>query len=185
MSGLNATTLLLSALAVAGDYSQVPIPSKRVYGRVRDQLLNPSSIELKKLSQLKTKDASGRIVDSAQVYALIFRGSDGQGIVAYFTTPEDSLAVPIGFRQPAVMRNSPEHRKMMYPGGRKVPIGVTSAQMTFLNPKTGRLETKVYRDRVAAQLSLIPTRGTLVGQLLLVLPDMNRSFVCGAFKVPK
>jgi hypothetical protein len=57
--------------------------------------------------------------------------------------------------------------------------------MMFVNPKTGLLETKVYRDQVTLQLNLIPKKDQFLGQILLVMPDVNRSFVCGAFKVPR
>lgn len=170
---------------MAGDYSRVPIPTKRAYGRVRDQLFTPVSFQIKPVSVLKTKDRSGAIVDSAHVFSLVIRGDDGQGFAAYFTTARNSLAFPIGIRQAAMMRGSSDYLKTMFPAGRRVPIGLTSAQMTFLNPKTQRLETKVYRDRVALQLNLIPSRDQFLGQILLVLSDVNRSFVCGAFKVSR
>jgi hypothetical protein len=64
------------------------------------------------------------------------------------------------------------------PGERRVPIGLISAQMMFVNPKKGLVETKVHRDRVTLQLNLIPSKDQFLGQILLVLPDVNRSFVC-------
>lgn len=163
----------------------MPIPTKRAYGRVRDQLFTPVSVQIKPVSVLRMKGSSGKIVDSAQVYSLLVRGGDGQGFAAYFTTPRNTLSSPVGIRQAAMTGGSSEYLKAMYPSGRRVPIGLTSAQMTFLNPKSGRLETKVYRDGVALRLNLIPTRDQYLGQILLVLPDVNRSFICGAFKVPK
>lgn len=181
---LGVCVIVFAATSLAGDYSRVPMPSKRAYGRVRDQLLTPVSFQIKPVSWLKTKDRLGKVMDSAQVFALVVRGSDGQGFAAYFTTDRNTLASSIGIRQAAMKRGSSEYLKAMYPAGRRVPIGLTSAQMTFLNPKTNRLETKTYRDRVSLQLSLIPGRDQLLGQILLVLPDMNRSFVCGAFKAP-
>lgn len=176
---------VMTSTSLAGDYSRVPIPSKRAYGRVRDQLFTPTEFQIKRVSVLKTKDRNGKVVDTAQVFSLIVRGDDGQGFVAYFTTPRDSLEVTVGIRQAALMRGSSAYAKALFPPGRRVPIGLTSAQMMFVNPKTGRLEAKTYRDRVSLQLNLIPNRDRLLGQVLLVLPDMNRSFICGAFKVPK
>lgn len=177
--------LVLAATTLAGDFSRVPIPKKRAYGRVRDQLLDPVGIQVKPVSRVMTKDKKGKIVDSAQVFALVFRGSDGQGFVLYFTTPRDSLEIPVGIRQAAFTRGTAEYQQVLFSSKRKVPIGATSAQMMFINPKTQRLETKVYRDRVCAQLTLVPTKDVILGQVLLVLPDMNRSFVCGAFKLPR
>jgi hypothetical protein len=176
---------LVGACSIAGDYSRVPIPSKRVYGRVREQLLAPTIVSLRPVNRLASKDLTGKIVDSARVYGLIIQAGGGQGIVVYFTTKHDSVGRPIGIRQSAMKRDSLLYRQMMFPEGRRVPIGVTSAQMMFINPKTQRMETKVYRDHISAQLTLSPVGGHIVGQVLVVLPDMNRSFVCGAFKVPR
>ncbi len=178
-------SLGLIACSFAGDYSRVPIPSKRAYGRVRDQLFTPTTFQLKHVSVLRSKNSGGEIVDSAQVFSLIFKGDDGQGLVVYFTTPKNSFEFPIGIRQAAMIRGTAPYQQALFTSGRKVPIGVTSAQLMFINPKTGQLETKVYRDRVACQLNLVPTKEQFLGQVLLVLPDMNRSFVCGAFKVPR
>ena len=177
--------VIFAATTLAGDYSRVPIPSKRAYGRVRDQLFTPSIFQIKPVSILKSKNQQGKVVDSAQVYALQMKGADGQGFVAYFTTPRNTLKSVVGIRQASLSRNTAEFKDALFPGIRRVPIGLTSAQMTYLDPRTDRLATKVYRDRVALQLNLIPAKDQFLGQILLVLPDMNRSFVCGAFKVAK
>ncbi len=185
MKHLGTLISVLAAQSLAVDYSRVPIPSKRAFGRVRDNLISPSLIKLKSVSTLKSKNRDGKVADTTTVYSLLLTGSDGQGFVAYFTTPRNSLAHTIGIRQSALTRDSKEYTDALFSGGRRVPIGLTSAQMMFVNPKTGRLETKVYRDRVAMQLNLIPSKDQTLGQILLVLPDVNRSFVCGAFKVPR
>jgi hypothetical protein len=185
MRFLGTLVVILAATSLAGDFSRVPIPSKRAYGRVRDQLFTPSFIQLKQVSILKSKNREGQVVDSAKVFTLLLKGSDGQGFAACFTTPRNSLAKSTGIRQSALTRGTSAYNAALFPGERRVPIGLTSAQMMFVNPKTGLLETKVYRDRVTLQLNLIPSKDQFLGQILLVLPDVNRSFVCGAFKVPR
>ena len=177
--------VILAATSLAGDFSRVPIPSKRVYGRVRDQLFTPSFIQLKQASILKSKNREGKVVDSARVFTLLLKGRDGQGFAACFTTPRDSITSFNGIRQASLTRGTSAYKAALFPGARRVPIGLTSAQMMFVNPKTGLLETKVYRDQVTLQLNLIPKKDQFLGQILLVMPDVNRSFVCGAFKVPR
>ena len=168
----------LAATSLAGDFSRVPSPSKRAYGRVRNQLFTPSFIQLKQVSILKSKNWEGNLVDSVRVFTPILRGSDGQGFAACFTTQRNSLAKSTGIRQATLTNGTSAYKAALFPDEKKVPIGLTSAQMIFLNPKTGLLETKVYRDRVTLQLNLIPSKDQFLGQILLVLPDVNRSFVC-------
>jgi hypothetical protein len=168
----------LAATSLAGDFSRVPSPLNRACGRGLDQLFTISFIQVKQVSILKSKNWEGKVVDSARVFVLLLKASDVRGFAACFTTRRNSLAKSTGIRQATLTHGTSAYKATLFPDERKVPIGLISAQMMFVNPKKGLVETKVHRDRETLQLNLIPSKDQFLGQILLVLPDVNRSFVC-------
>lgn len=184
--GVGVLAFAFPVICGSADLSGVPLSSKRAYGRLIDRPFQLSQAKLKKLGQISAKNRRGAVTDVAQVWALSLEGGGGQGFVLYFTAEIGEEITKLAYRRPPVLRSTPEYRKVMFTFGdqvRSVPIGVTSAQMLFLNPKSGKVESKVYRDMFTARLLLQRGKSDMMGQVLLLMPDQKKSFVYGAFKV--
>jgi hypothetical protein len=187
MSGLGRIGWVLASFAslttYAADFSGVPITGKRAYGRVRDTSMIISRAVIKKLGKVESKDARGKVNGSAQIYALSLTARDGSGFIAYFTVPDDLSIYNVNYRRRPNLTGTHEYRENMRMRNSKVPLGITSAQMLFWHPNKREMQSKVFRSLFSARLvlgSLTPSG--ITGQMILVMPDMRKSFVSGAFK---
>jgi hypothetical protein len=177
------TFLTLPLCAHSADFSAVPISGKRAYGRVRDTSMIIQSASLKRLNVIESKDSQGNVNGRAQVYGLSLLARDGTGFVLYFTTPTDSSLMNLNYRRRPNLAGTPEYRANLLMNAYRIPMGLTSSQLLFRVPEKSIVQSKVFRNLFSARLVLGLRNGNEIpGQIILVTPDLRKSFIVGAFK---
>ena len=151
------------------DLSGLPLSKRRAYGRVISAQFLCRDATIKCLKPIYNH----RSTNPSKVYALTLTGSEGTQVIVYFARKIDQTLERFEYR----------HRPTDHPKKGSIPVGVTSVQFITYDPKSGQMQSHIYRDAYSARLFIGgANKNRVIGSIVTVFPDSHRSFVSGSFK---